>query len=52
MGALSLTNATTQAESKGENCWGGSLQDPWYAGLHPRTRAERALEASLSKLII
>ena len=53
MGARSLKNGTSQVGSKGWNWWGGSIQDPWYAGLHTRaaqTRAKRAfLSSSLNK---
>ena len=32
----SLKNGTSQVGSKGWDWWVGSIQDPWYAWLHPR----------------
>ena len=46
-GRASFKNGTSQVGSKGRDWSLGSIQDPWYARLHPRTARSRAFLASI-----
>ena len=51
MGTVRIDNGPNEVGSKGWDWSMGSIQDPWYAGFHPRAARKRAMRAFLVKYL-